>query len=60
MFKKIIELLKRKYSEVFFIGSDDKLPPPLSEIEEREYVIIKNWNIGEEKWLVYETKKKKV
>ena len=34
MFKKLIMLLKEKYSEVFFIGSDDKLPPPLSREEE--------------------------
>ena len=39
MFKKIIELLKRKYSEVFFIGSDDKLPPPLNREEELAYLI---------------------
>lgn len=39
MFKKIIELLKAKYSEVFFIGSDDKLPPPLSREEELTYLI---------------------
>ncbi len=39
MFKKIIELLKKKYNECFFIGSTDKLPPPLSEDEERDNVI---------------------
>lgn len=39
MFKKIIELLKRKYSEVFFIGSDDKLPPPLNRQEELSYLV---------------------
>ena len=39
MFKKIIELLKRKYSEVFFIGSDDKLPPPLNRKEELSYLV---------------------
>ena len=39
MFKKIIAYLKKKYNECFFVGSTDKLPPPLSEIEEREYVI---------------------
>lgn len=39
MFKKIIELLKRKYSEVFFIGSDDKLPPPLNREEELSYLV---------------------
>ena len=39
MFKKIIELLKRKYGEVFFIGSDDKLPPPLNREEELSYLV---------------------
>lgn len=39
MFKKIIELLKRKYSEVFFIGSDDKLPLPLNREEELSYLV---------------------
>ena len=39
MFKKIIALLKAKYQEVFFIGSDDKLPPPLSMEEELSYLI---------------------
>ena len=39
MFKKIIELLKRKYSEVFFIGSGDKLPPPLNREEELSYLV---------------------
>ena len=39
MFKKIIELLKRKYSEVFFIASDDKLPQPLNREEELSYLV---------------------
>jgi len=39
MIKKIIEWLKRKYSECFFVGATDKLPPPLSEGEERDCVI---------------------
>ena len=39
MFKKLIMLLKEKYSEVFFIGSDDKLPSPLSREEELAYLI---------------------
>ena len=39
MFKKIIALLKAKYQEVFFIGSDDKQPPPLSREEELSYLI---------------------
>ena len=39
MFKKIILFLKRKYNECFFVGSTDKLPPPLSKEEELSYVI---------------------
>ena len=39
MLKKIIEYLKKKYNECFFIGSTDKLPPPLSKEEELSYVI---------------------
>ena len=39
MFKKIIEYLKNKYNECFFVGSTDKLPPPLSKEEELSYVI---------------------
>ena len=39
MFKKIIEYLKNKYNECFFVGSTDKLPPPLSKEEEFNYVI---------------------
>ena len=39
MFKKIISWLRKKYSECFFIGSTDKLPPPLSKEEELQYVI---------------------
>ncbi len=39
MFRKIIECLKRKYNEVFFVGATDKLPPPLSKEEELEYLI---------------------
>ena len=39
MFKKIIGYLKRKYNECFFVGSTDKLPPPLSKEEELSYVI---------------------
>ncbi len=40
MFKKIIYLLKRKYNDCFFIGSTDKLPPPLSKEEELKYLIL--------------------
>lgn len=39
MLKKIILWLKSKYSECFFIGSTDKLPPPLSKEKELEYLI---------------------
>ena len=40
MFKKIIEWLKIKYNEIFFIGCDDKLPPPLSREEELHYLTL--------------------
>jgi RNA polymerase sporulation-specific sigma factor len=39
MFKKIIEYLKRKYRECFFVGATDKLPPPLDKNLELEYLI---------------------
>ena len=39
MFKKIIEYFKRKYNECFFVGSTDKLPPPLQKEKELEYLI---------------------
>lgn len=39
MFKKIIEYLKKKYNEVFFVGATDKLPPPLEKDEELQYII---------------------
>ena len=39
MLKKIIEFLKKKYQECFFVGSTDKLPPPLSKDEELTYLI---------------------
>ncbi len=39
MFRKLIELLKSKYNEVFFVGATDKLPPPLSKEEELAYLI---------------------
>jgi RNA polymerase sporulation-specific sigma factor len=38
IFKKIIEWLKRKYNDCFFIGSTDALPPPLPKDEELEYL----------------------
>ena len=39
MFKKLLSFLKTKYSECFFVGSTDKLPPPLEKEEELEYLI---------------------
>ncbi len=39
MFKKIVEYFKKKYSEVFFVGATDKLPPPLEKDEELQYII---------------------
>ena len=39
MFRKLIEFLKAKYNEVFFVGATDKLPPPLSKEEELAYLI---------------------
>lgn len=39
MFRKIIEYLRSKYNEVFFVGATDKLPPPLSKEEELSYLI---------------------
>ena len=39
MIKKIIRFLKQKYNECFFIGSTDKLPPPLSKEEEFDCLV---------------------
>lgn len=39
MINKLIIWLKKKYNECFFVGSTDKLPPPLSEEEELDMVI---------------------
>ena len=39
MIKKILIWLREKYNEVFFIGCDDKLPPPLSREEELRYLV---------------------
>ena len=39
IFKKIINLLRLKYNDVFFIGDAKTLPPPLSKEEEMKYVI---------------------
>ena len=40
MIKKILQYLKKKYNEVFFVGATDILPPPLSKEEELEYLIL--------------------
>jgi len=39
MINKIIRWLKKRYNECFFIGSSDKLPPPLEKDEELAYLI---------------------
>ena len=39
MFRKLLNFLRKKYSECFFVGSTDKLPPPLEKEEELEYLI---------------------
>ena len=39
MINKILLWLKQKYNECFFVGSTDKLPPPLEEGEERDCII---------------------
>ena len=39
IFKKIIEWLKKKYNDCFFIGSTDALPPPLPKEEELQLLI---------------------
>ncbi len=39
MIKKIIEWLKKNHNECFFIGSTDKLPPPLEKEEEQQLLI---------------------
>ena len=39
MFKRLIKWLREKYSEVFFVGATDKLPPPLDRDEELKYLI---------------------
>lgn len=39
IFKKIIAWLKKKYSDCFFVGASDALPPPLSKEEELTYLI---------------------
>lgn len=39
MIDKLIKKLLKKYNECFFVGSTDKLPPPLLEDEERDAII---------------------
>lgn len=39
LFKKLILLLKKKYSDCFFVGSTDALPPPLGSDEELALLI---------------------
>ncbi len=39
MIQKILNWLKKKYNECFYIGSTDKLPPPLSKEEELSCLI---------------------
>lgn len=39
MFRKLINLLKVKYHDVFFVGATDKLPPPLKKEEELQLLI---------------------
>lgn len=39
MINKLLLWLKEKYNECFFIGSTDKLPPPLEESVERDCII---------------------
>ena len=47
MLRKIILWLKLKYNECFFVGSTDKLPPPLPKDEELKYLTLaKKGDIG--------------
>ena len=39
MLNKIINWLKKKYNECFFVGSTDKLPPPLAKNEELDLLV---------------------
>ncbi|MGM9835025.1 MAG: RNA polymerase sporulation sigma factor SigK [Bacilli bacterium] len=39
LIKKIISYLRLKYNSLFFVGSTDILPPPLSKEEELQYLI---------------------
>ncbi len=40
MFKQFIIWLRRKWSKCFYVGSADKLPPPLSKEKEMEYLLL--------------------
>ena len=46
MIKKILLWIKRIFNKCFFLGSTDKLPPPLSKEEELKYII--NFQNGDE------------
>ena len=39
LFKKFLAYFRTKYNQLFFIGSSDILPPPLSKEEELQYLI---------------------
>ena len=39
IFRKIIEFLKKKYNDCFFVGSTDALPPPLDKDKEFELLL---------------------
>ena len=47
MIKKIIAWLKEKYNECFYIGSSEKLPPPLDSIEEKRLLLL-SYQVDEE------------
>ena len=46
MIKKLLLWIKRIFNKCFFLGSTDKLPPPLSKEEEFKYII--NFQNGDE------------
>ena len=39
MINKILNLFKKIFNRCFFLGSTDKLPPPLTKEEELKYLI---------------------
>ena len=56
MLNKIINWLKKKYNECFFVGSTDKLPPPLDKEEELAYLIkAKNGDVDAKNKLIEHT-----